>query len=200
MEERFGLKALSTGEMLRTAVEERTEIGVRVEERMASGDLVPDDLIVAMVAERIEEPDCAAGVVLDGFPRTLPQARVFGRYLAERGMALALVILFEADDAAMVERISGRFSCARCGEGYHDVNKPPRREGVCDVCGERRFRRRADDNPETVRHRLEDYHALTEPLLRYFREKGILETVDAMTGIGRIAHDIESLMEAALTG
>ena len=196
MEEKFGLKALSTGEMLRTAVEEKTKIGIRVEERMASGDLVPDDLIVAMVAERIEEPDCASGVILDGFPRTLSQARMFDEYLAERGMALNLVILFEADDEAMVKRISGRFSCARCGEGYHDVNKPPDREGVCDVCGGRRFRRRADDNPETVRHRLEDYHVQTEPLLLFFREKGVLESVDAMADIDQLEREMESLMEA----
>ena len=196
MEEKFGLKALSTGEMLRTAVEEKTKIGVRVEERMASGDLVPDDLIVAMVAERIEEPDCASGVILDGFPRTLSQARMFDEYLAERGMALDLVILFEADDEAMVKRISGRFSCAQCGEGYHDVNKPPDRRGVCDVCGGRRFRRRADDNPETVQHRLEDYHVQTEPLLLFFREKGVLVSVDAMADIKQLEREMESLMEA----
>lgn len=196
MEERYGLRALSTGEMLRTAVEEKTKIGEQVEKRMASGDLVPDDLIVAMIAERIEEPDCAGGIILDGFPRTLPQARTFDAYLAERGMTLDLVILFEADDEAMVGRISGRFSCARCGEAYHDTNRPPSREGLCDVCGGHRFRRRADDNPETVRHRLEDYHMLTEPLLPFFREKGVLRSVDAMTGIKRVARDIESFMAA----
>ena len=196
MEEKFGLRALSTGEMLRTAVEDKTEIGEQAEKWMASGDLVPDDLIVAMIVERIEEPDCADGVILDGFPRTLPQAQVFDAHLAERGMTVDLVILFEADDEAMVDRISGRFSCARCGEAYHDTNRPPNREGLCDVCGERRFRRRADDKPETVRHRLEDYHMLTEPLLPFFREKGILRSVDAMADIERIARDVESFVAA----
>ena len=197
MEERFGLKALSTGEMLRSAVEQGTEIGQQVEERMASGDLVPDDLIVAMVAARITEPDCANGIILDGFPRTLTQAKAFDEVLTERNQAINLVILFEADDEAMMDRIAGRFSCARCGEGYHDSHKPLRREGVCDVCGGDRFRRRADDNPETIRHRLEDYHVLTEPLLPFFRGKGVLKAVDAMAEIKQLEHDIATLMNDA---
>ena len=197
MEEKFGLKALSTGEMLRAAVEAQTEVGLQVGERMASGNLVPDDLIVAMVADRINEPDCADGVILDGFPRTLAQAEMFDGLLVGRNLAIDLVILFEADDEAMVERISGRFSCARCGEGYHDLYKHPRREGICDVCGGQRFRRRADDNPETIRHRLEDYHALTEPLLPFFREKDVLHTVDAMADIKKLESEIESLMKSA---
>ena len=197
MEQKYILKPLSTGEMLRTAVEEGTEIGRKVETRMASGDLVPDDLIVAMVAERIAEPDCAGGVILDGFPRTLAQATAFDEVLEERDLAINLVVLFEADDEAMVERISGRFSCVRCGAGYHDTNKQLQREGVCDVCGGQRFRRRADDNPETIRHRLEDYHALTEPLLPYFRGKGVLETVNGLADIEELARDIETLMKDA---
>ena len=197
MEEKSGLKALSTGEMLRAAVEAQTEVGLQVGERMASGDLVPDDLIVAMVAERISEPDCADGVILDGFPRTLVQAEMFDKLLAERNVAIKLVILFEADDDAMVERISGRFSCARCGEGYHDINKPLSRDGICDVCGGQRFRRRADDNPETIRHRLEDYHVLTEPFLPFFREKDILNSVDAMADIKQLELQIDSLMKNA---
>ena len=196
MEEKFGLKALSTGEMLRAAVEQQTEIGQQAEERMASGDLVPDDLIVAMVAERIKASDCANGAILDGFPRTLAQAEMFDEVLSKRNLALSLVILFEADDEAMVERISGRFSCASCGEGYHDINKPLTREGICDVCGEKRFRRRADDNPETIRHRLGDYHALTESLLPFLREKDILKSVDAMAEIDDLKFAIESLMKA----
>ena len=195
MEEKSGLKALSTGAMLRAAVEAQTEIGLQVGERMASGDLVPDDLIVAMVADRIGESDCADGVILDGFPRTLVQAELFDKLLAGRNVTLDLVILFEADDEAMVERISGRFSCARCGEGYHDINKPLSRDGICDVCGGHRFRRRADDNPETIRHRLEDYHVLTEPLLPFFEGKGILRTVDAMAGIKSLECEIELLMK-----
>lgn len=195
MEEKYGLKALSTGEMLRAAVEEKTEIGRQVEERMASGNLVPDDLIVAMVADRITEPDCQGGVILDGFPRTLPQAQAFDEVLQGRGLAIGLVLLFEADDEAMVERISGRFSCSRCGEGYHDTNKPLQRGGVCDVCGGHRFRRRADDNPDTIRHRLHDYHGLTEPLLPFFREKGVLKTIDAMADIEELKGEIETLMK-----
>ena len=197
MEEKFSLKALSTGDMLRAAVEAQTDVGLQVGERMASGDLVPDDLIVAMVAERVDEPDCADGVILDGFPRTLAQAEMFDKVLTGRNIAIDLVILFEAADEAMVERISGRFSCARCGEGYHDLNKPLSRDGICDVCGGQRFRRRADDNPETIRHRLEDYHVLTEPLLPFFREKGILKPVDAMVDFKQLECEIESLMKNA---
>lgn len=197
MEEKFGHKALSTGDMLRAAVENQTEVGLQVGERIASGNLVPDNLIVAMVAARIDEPDCADGVILDGFPRTLAQAKMFDRVLVGLELEINLVILFEAEDEAMVERISGRFSCARCGEGYHDLNKPLSREGICDVCGGQRFRRRADDNPETIRHRLKDYHALTEPLLPFFREKGVLKAVDAMADIKQLEFEIESLMKNA---
>jgi len=196
MEESLGLKALSTGDMLRVAVEQKTDIGQHVEKKMASGDLVPDKLIVDMVAQRIKESDCVNGAILDGFPRTLAQAKMFDNVLSERNLVLDLVILFEADDEMMIDRIAGRFSCANCSESYHDTSRPLTRDGVCDVCGGDRFRRRADDNPETIRYRLNDYHALIEPLLNFFRGKYKLRSVDATAEIGDLKHEIKLLMNA----
>jgi adenylate kinase len=180
--------------MLRLAVEQKTDIGQHVEKRMASGDLVPDKLIVDMVAQRIKESDCVSGAILDGFPRTLAQAKMFDNVLSERDLVLDLVILFEANDEMIIDRIAGRFSCADCGESYHDTNRPLIRDGICDVCGGARFRRRADDNPETIRHRLNDYHVVIEPLLQFFRAKYILKSVDAVAEIGDLKYEIESLM------
>jgi adenylate kinase len=196
MSDRHGLRPLSTGAMLRTAVEDKTDIGLQVAERMSSGDLVPDELIINLVMERIAQADCQGGVILDGFPRTIVQAREFDRRLAEQGQAISMVILFEADDLAMVQRISGRFACARCGTGYHDTAKPLKREDTCDVCGGHRFTRRADDNPETVRHRLEDYHALTEPLIPYYRDSWLLRSIDAMASMDSQAAQIDELFAA----
>jgi adenylate kinase len=195
IEERYGLAHLSTGEMLRAAVAAGTEVGREAKAIMDAGRLVPDEVINDLVAERIEEPDCANGFVLDGYPRTVAQAEALDALLAARGGALDAAIEFEVDDEALVERIAGRFACATCGAGYHDLFKPTRIEGVCDVCGSTEFVRRKDDNAETVRARLEAYHRQTAPLLPYYRQRGLLLAVDGMAEIDRVTDDVFKQIE-----
>jgi adenylate kinase len=196
IEARYNLAHLSTGEMLREAVTAGTEVGRQAKAIMDAGRLVSDEVINRLVAERIEQPDCAPGFVLDGYPRTRAQAEALDRMLAERGSGLDGVIEFEVDDEALVERISGRFACARCGAGYHDRFKPTAVPGVCDVCGSTEFVRREDDNAETVRARLEAYHQQTAPLLPYYRERGLLMPVDGMAEIDRVTDDVFKRIEA----
>jgi adenylate kinase len=193
---RCGILHLSTGDMLREAVAADTGVGRRAKAIMDAGQLVPDGLINTLVAERIAQPDCRRGFVLDGFPRTLIQAEALDRMLAERGLALDAVVQLAVDDDALVERISGRFACAQCGAGYHDRFKRPRVEGVCDVCGGREFVRRQDDNAETVRARLEAYHAQTAPLLPYYRDQGLLITVEGMAGMDDVTAEIFKRIDA----
>ena len=183
---RYQLAHLSTGDMLREAVAAGTEVGRQAKAIMDAGRLVPDDVINRLVAERIGQPDCAKGFVLDGFPRTLAQAEALDRMLTERRSGLDGVIEFEVDDEALVERISGRFACAKCGAGYHDRFKPTAAPDVCDVCGSTEFVRRKDDTPETVRARLKAYYDQTAPLLPYYRNKRLLVTVDGMAKIDRV--------------
>jgi len=196
IEARYNLAHLSTGEMLREAVAAGSEVGRQAKAIMDAGRLVPDEVINRLVAERIEQPDCAPGFVLDGYPRTRAQAEALDRMLAERDAALDGVIEFEVDDEALVERISGRFACARCGAGYHDRFKPTAKPGVCDVCGGTEFVRREDDNAETVRARLEAYHQQTAPLLPYYRERGLLMPVDGMAEIDQVTDDVFKRIEA----
>jgi adenylate kinase len=195
IESRYQLAHLSTGEMLRAAVAAGTEVGRQAKAIMDAGRLVPDEVINDLVAERIEEPDCANGFVLDGYPRTVAQAEALDALLAARGGALDAAIEFEVDDEALVERIAGRFACATCGAGYHDLFKPTRIEGVCDVCGSTEFVRRKDDNAETVRARLEAYHRQTAPLLPYYRQRGLLLAVDGMAEIDRVTDDVFKQIE-----
>jgi adenylate kinase len=195
IESRYQLAHLSTGEMLRAAVAAGTEVGRQAKAIMDAGRLVPDEVINELVAERIEEPDCANGFVLDGYPRTVAQAEALDALLAARGGALDAAIEFEVDDEALVERIAGRFACATCGAGYHDLFKPTRIEGVCDVCGSTEFVRRKDDNAETVRARLEAYHRQTAPLLPYYRQRGLLLAVDGMAEIDRVTDDVFKQIE-----
>ena len=187
LESRFHLKQLATGDMLRAAVAAGTEAGRAAQSVMEAGGLVSDDIVVAILRDALDAPDAAAGVVLDGFPRTEAQAAALDALLAERGRQVDAAIALEVDDAEMVGRISGRFTCAACGEGYHDTNKPPAREGVCDNCGATEFSRRADDNAETVRARLEAYHEQTAPLIAHYARLGTLERVDAMASIDAVA-------------
>jgi len=196
IEARYNLAHLSTGEMLREAVAAGSEVGRQAKAIMDAGRLVPDEVINRLVAERIEQPDCAPGFVLDGYPRTRAQAEALDRMLAARDAALDGVIEFEVDDEALVERISGRFACARCGAGYHDRFKPTAKPGVCDVCGGTEFVRREDDNAETVRARLEAYHQQTAPLLPYYRERGLLMPVDGMAEIDQVTDDVFKRIEA----
>lgn len=197
IEQRRGLVQLSTGDMLRAAVQAGTEVGRRAKDIMERGDLVPDDIVIAIIAERIDQPDCGTGFILDGFPRTTAQAEALDRMLEEKGLNLDRVIEMEVVDEALIERITGRYTCAQCGAGYHDSFKRPKVDGVCDGCGSRQFTRRSDDNQETVVSRLEAYHALTAPLLPYYRAKGILETVDGMANMDEVTRQIETVLEAA---
>ena len=194
LEQKYRLVQLSTGDMLRSAVASGSELGRQAKQVMEAGRLMPDDIIIAMIAERIDQPDTRDGVILDGFPRTTAQAGALDRMLAERGLKLDLVIEIRVDDAALVERISGRFACAKCGAGYHDLYQRPKVEGRCDRCGSGEFVRRDDDNPETVKARLAAYHAQTAPILPYYADRGILRTVAGMAEIEAVAKQIAALI------
>lgn len=196
LRDRYGIPQLSTGEMLREAVAKGTEVGRKAKSIMEAGGLVSDEIINQIVAERIDQPDCAPGFILDGFPRTIPQAEALDRMLAERGLKLDAVVEIAVDNDALVERISGRFSCATCGAGYHDRFKPTAVPGVCDECGGTEFVRRPDDNAETVKSRLNAYEAQTAPLLPYYRAKGLVRTVDGMAPIEAVTTAIRQALEA----
>jgi adenylate kinase len=194
LEERFGLVQLSTGDLLRGAVAAGTEAGLAAKAVMEAGQLVSDEIVLAVLKERLDQPDVAAGTILDGFPRTDGQAAALDTLLAERGQKIDAVISLEVDDDAMVDRVAGRYTCASCGEGYHDSFKQPKATGVCDKCGATEFKRRADDNAETVRTRLEAYHADTAPLVTYYAERGVLTSVPAMGEIGEIAQAMNTIV------
>jgi adenylate kinase len=196
LEDRHGLVQLSTGDMLRSVVASGVPLGQQAKEIMAAGKLMPDELMIEMIADRISKPDCATGFILDGFPRTVPQAEALDRMLEDKGLKLDHVIEMKVDDAALVERITGRYTCAKCGRGYHDKFETPKVDGVCDVCGSTEFTRRADDNAETVTTRLAAYHKQTAPILPYYKERGVLETVDGMADIDVVTEQIEALLKA----
>jgi adenylate kinase len=193
---RRGLVQLSTGDMLRSAVKAGTEIGKKAKAIMDRGDLVPDEVVVGIISERIDLPDCANGVILDGFPRTLEQASAFDRVLAEKKKRLDAVIELKVDDTKLIERIVGRFTCAKCGEGYHDRFKRPKERGACDVCQSTEFTRRPDDNAETVTRRLMVYYRETSPLIGYYYCKGNLTTVDGMAPIASVLAALEGALDA----
>lgn len=194
LEESNGLVQLSTGDMLRAAVASGSGIGRIAKPIIEAGKLVPDDVMVAMIDRRIDEPDCANGFILDGFPRTLAQAEALDDVLRRKDRRLDAVIEMAVDDGVLVERISGRFSCANCGAGYHRQFRPTAKEGVCDRCGATEFKQRPDDNEETVKTRLAAYHAQTEPLLPYYRDRGVLKTVDGMAAIDEVTAQIDTAL------
>jgi len=196
LEDLHGLVQLSTGDMLRTVVASGVPLGQQAKEIMAAGKLMPDELMIEMIADRISQADCSSGFILDGFPRTVPQAEALDRMLGEKGLQLDHVIEMKVDDAALVERITGRYTCAKCGRGYHDKFEKPRVDGICDNCGSTEFTRRADDNAETVTTRLAAYHKQTAPILPYYKERGVLEAVDGMADIDVVTGQIEALLKA----
>ena len=195
LEERYQMVQLSTGDMLRAAVASGGELGRQAKAIMDAGQLVPDELVIRMISERIDEPDCAQGFLLDGFPRTTAQAEALDAMLADKGLKLDAVIQIRVDEEALVERITGRFTCANCGTGYHDKFKRPEREGVCDKCGASEFVRRDDDNEETVRKRMEAYRAQTAPILPYYEAQGVLLGVDGMAEIDEVSAQLYKVLD-----
>jgi adenylate kinase len=200
LEEKYGLVQLSTGDMLRAAATAGSEIGLKAKSIMDQGHLVPDDIVIAILAERIDRPDCARGFILDGFPRTIAQAVALDRMLERKHLVLDHVIELKVDEAALAKRLVGRYTCAQCGTGYHDEFKRPRVPGVCDVCGGTSFIRRADDNPATVASRLAAYRAQTAPILPYYRKRGILKEVDGMAPIEEVTRQIEAILDRGRGG
>lgn len=194
IQEEYEVVQLSTGDMLRAAVSEGTEVGKKAKAVMEQGGLVSDEIIVAMIRDRIKQADCKNGFILDGFPRTEAQAEALDVMLKEEGQALDAVIEMQVDDAVLAKRVSGRFTCGGCGEGYHDEFKQPEKEGVCDKCGGTEFKRRADDNVETVISRLKAYHEQTAPLIPYYKEKGLLKSVDGMASIDAVTASMKVIL------
>lgn len=194
LEKSHGIVQLSTGDMLRAEVASGSDLGKEAKEVMESGGLVSDELIIAMISSRIDQDDCKKGFILDGFPRTTPQAEALDTMLTEKGLKIEHVIEMKVDDEAMVKRITGRFTCAGCGAGYHDEFQKPEKEGVCDQCGGAEFTRRADDNAETVRTRLQAYHEQTAPILSYYKEKGAVKSVDGMATIDEVTEQLNAVL------
>ncbi len=197
LEDSRSLAKLSTGDMLRAAVAAGTELGRKAGDIMERGQLVPDELVIKLIAEHIDK-DKGKGFILDGFPRTIAQAEALDQLHKERGKKLDVVIVMAVDDEALVERIAGRFACADCGEGYHDLYKLPKVKGVCDRCGGTQFVRRKDDNEEVVRSRLKAYHAQTEPLIDYYAGQGKVRTVDGMADIVTVQKEIAAALDGGV--
>jgi len=195
LERAYGIVQISTGDMLRARKKDGDALGQQLSAIMAAGNLVPDELIIRMLGERIEQPDAAKGFILDGFPRTVPQAEALDAMLAEKHLKLAAVIELRVDEEALVRRIAGRYSCAKCGAGYHDEFQKPVVAGVCDKCGSTDFIRREDDKPEAVRNRLKVYRDQTAPILPYYKAKGLLQTVAGMAPIDEVSDKIAALLK-----
>ena len=195
LQEEHGTIQLSTGDMLRAEIASSSDLGKKAKAVMDKGKLVPDGIVIEMIEARIAKPDCDNGFILDGFPRTTAQAEALDTMLERARRTLDVVIEMKVDDAPLVRRITGRFSCAACGAGYHEEFQPPRTDGVCDRCGGTAFTRREDDTSETVAARLAAYHRETEPLLPYYRAKGALRSIDGMADIDEVTRQIESVLE-----
>jgi adenylate kinase len=199
LEEKLGLKQLSSGDMLRAAVSRGTAIGQKANSYMEKGKLVPDDVVVDVVFEYIDGMTSGNGIILDGFPRTVDQASALDRKLSEKGARIDIVIVIKVRDDRLVERIAGRFTCATCGEGYHDAFKRPATAETCDKCGGHEFKRRADDDPETVKGRLEIYHSQTVPLIDYYQKRGKVAMIDGELSIEDVSRQMDEVL-ASLEG
>lgn len=196
LEERYGMVQLSTGDMLRAERASGSVLGRQVQAIMDAGKLVSDDIMIALIAQRIVGLK-GKGFILDGFPRTVPQAEALDHMLQDNDIAIDYVIELTVDDAALIDRISGRFSCSKCGASYHDRYHRPKQEGQCDICGSDSFTRRPDDNAETVKARLTAYHQQTAPILPYYRGKGLLRSIDGMADIDEVTRQIEVILNKA---
>jgi adenylate kinase len=189
-----GMIQLSTGDMLREARASGSPIGEKVKAIMDAGELVSDAIVTALIGERLDTcTDC--GAIFDGFPRTRAQAEALDLLLTERGRKLDHVIELAVDEDALVTRITGRFTCAKCGTGYHDKFRPTTVPGVCDVCGSTEFKRRPDDNEQTVRTRMEEYRAKTAPVLPYYQERGLVRQVDGMASVEQVGAEIDAILD-----
>ncbi|MDN5786121.1 adenylate kinase [Pseudorhodobacter sp.] len=198
LEEEFGLVQLSTGDLLRSAVAAGTEAGKQAKAVMEAGALVSDDIVLAVLHDRMEDPDTAKGVILDGFPRTAGQAEALDQLLSRSNQRVNSVISMEVEDGPMIARVAGRYTCATCGEGYHDQFKQPAKAGVCDKCGGTEFKRRADDNAKTAGARLTAYHAQTAPLIAYYEGRGVLERIDAMADIATVSRAMSDAVKRVM--
>ena len=194
LEDEHGMVQLSTGDMLRAAVKAGTEVGLKAKALMDAGELVPDEVVSGIIGDKLDELGSEQGVIFDGYPRTAAQAESLDQILAERNRVLSYVIELVVDEDALVERITGRFTCAKCGEGYHDMFKQPAEAGVCDVCGSTEFKRRPDDNEETVRTRMQEYRAKTAPILPIYEARGIVRKVDGMGSMAEVNQAIEAVL------
>lgn len=194
LKEKTGIAHLSTGEMLRQYAQKDTPLGKELKSALDRGEFASDEMIIEMVKNRIDEPDCKHGFILDGFPRTLPQAEVLEDMLAEKGIKLDAVLEIQVPDEIIMERILGRYACMKCGAGYHDKFQKPKVWGVCDACGGTEFSRRKDDNKETVQNRLVNYRLLTYPTIPFFESRGLLKTVDGTGTIEAVSRKISAVL------
>lgn len=194
LEQKFNIVQLSTGDMLRAKVKQQDELAEKIKAIFAAGALVPDDIMIAMIEDRIQQPDCKNGFILDGFPRTVPQAEALDGMFAKLNLKLDAVVELKVDENALVERITGRCSCSKCGASYHRKFNPPKTEGICDLCGSE-ITCRADDNEETVRARLKTYHEQTEPVLPYYQGSGVLKQVDGMADVSVVTTEICKVLQ-----
>lgn len=197
LQDKYGLIQLSTGDMLRAAVAAGSEVGKKAKAVMDAGQLVSDEIVIAIIDERLDQPDVAKGAIFDGFPRTVAQAEALDAMMARKGKKLDFAIEIQVPDAYIVERITGRYTCAKCGAGYHDKFQLPKTAGKCDACGGTEFARRPDDNVETVTKRLDAYHAQTAPLLPYYDKRGALKLVDGTMDIADVTKALEGILDAA---